>query len=143
MNHLIIPPCVIINIFLLGKFFNVPANQIAVTTSASAGVASLASALDFTGKRNKVVTTDNEFPTIGQIWHAQEKRGAKVIHVPSKEDLTVIPNPPNQQFIDTTSDQNIALKKDTTQAKKKISKNPNPDLNGKGIGISIGEKRLI
>ncbi len=74
---------------LLGKFFNVPANQIAVTTSASAGVASLASALDFTGKRNKVVTTDNEFPTIGQIWHAQEKRGAKVIHVPSKEDLTV------------------------------------------------------
>ena len=64
---------------LLGKFFNVPANQIAVTTSASAGVASLASALDFTGKRNKVVTTDNEFPTIGQIWHAQEKRGAKVI----------------------------------------------------------------
>ena len=74
---------------LLGKFFNVPANQIAVTTSASAGVASLASALDFTGKRNKVVTTDNEFPTIGQIWHAQEKRGAKVIHVPSKEDLTI------------------------------------------------------
>ena len=74
---------------LLGKFFNVPANQIAVTTSASAGVASLASALDFTGKRNKVVTTDNEFPTIGQIWHAQEKRGAKVVHVPSKDDLTV------------------------------------------------------
>ena len=74
---------------LLGKFFNVPANQIAVTTSASAGVASLATALDFTGKRNKVVTTDNEFPTIGQIWHAQEKRGAKVVHVPSKADLTV------------------------------------------------------
>jgi selenocysteine lyase/cysteine desulfurase len=74
---------------LLGKFFNVPANQIAVTTSASAGVASLATAFDFTGKRNKVVTTENEFPTIGQIWHAQEKRGAKVVHVPSKEDLTV------------------------------------------------------
>jgi len=46
-------------------------DSIAVTTSASAGVASIASALDF-GERNTVVTTDLEFPTIGQIWHAQE-----------------------------------------------------------------------
>jgi len=61
--------------------------------------------------------------------------------IDSKEDLTVIPNPPNQQFIDTTSDQNIVLKKDTTQVKKKISKNPNPDLNVKGIAISVGKKK--
>ncbi len=56
-------------------------DSIAVTTSASAGVASIASALDF-GERNTVVTTDLEFPTIGQIWHAQERRGARVVHVP-------------------------------------------------------------
>jgi selenocysteine lyase/cysteine desulfurase len=56
-------------------------DNIAVTTSASAGVASIASALDF-GERNTVVTTDLEFPTIGQIWHAQERRGAQVVHVP-------------------------------------------------------------
>ncbi len=41
----------------------------------------LASALDFTGKRNKVVISDFEFPTNAQIWHAQEPRGAKVVHV--------------------------------------------------------------
>lgn len=74
---------------LLAQFFNVPAAEMAVTTSTSAAVASLASALDFSGKRNKIVTTENEFPTIGQIWHAQESRGAKVVHVPSKQDLTV------------------------------------------------------
>ena len=33
--------------------------------------------------RRKVVVTDWEFPTIGQIWHAQESRGARVVHVPA------------------------------------------------------------
>ena len=64
-------------------------SEIAVTTSASAGINSLSTALDFSGRRNKVVTTDNEFPTMGQIWHAQEKRGAKIVHVPSNADNTV------------------------------------------------------
>ena len=74
---------------LLAKVFNVTPAEMAVTTSASAAVSSLASSFDFTQKRNKIVTTENEFPTIGQIWHAQERRGAKVVHVPSKADLTV------------------------------------------------------
>ena len=74
---------------LIAQMFNVERSEMAVTSSASAGVSSLASALDFTTKRNKVITTENEFPTAGQIWHAQERRGAKVIHLPSKPDLTV------------------------------------------------------
>jgi selenocysteine lyase/cysteine desulfurase len=63
-------------------------DSVAVTTSASAGVASVASALDF-GARDTVVTTDLEFPTIGQIWHAQERRGARVVHVPAAPDNTL------------------------------------------------------
>ncbi|HEY3611724.1 MAG TPA: aminotransferase class V-fold PLP-dependent enzyme [Pseudonocardiaceae bacterium] len=63
-------------------------DSVAVTTSASAGVASVASALDF-GTRHTVVTTDLEFPTIGQIWHAQERRGARVVHVPAAPDNTL------------------------------------------------------
>ena len=74
---------------LTARFFNVPATEMAITTSASAGVSSVASALNFNEGRNKVVTTNNEFPTIGQIWHAQESRGAKVVHVPTNDDLTV------------------------------------------------------
>lgn len=57
-------------------------DEIAVTASASAGINALASALDFTGPRNKVVVSDFEFPTSAQIWHAQERRGARVVHVP-------------------------------------------------------------
>jgi selenocysteine lyase/cysteine desulfurase len=63
-------------------------DSVAVTTSASAGAASVASALDF-GERDTVVTTDLEFPTIGQIWHAQERRGARVVHVPAAPDNTL------------------------------------------------------
>ncbi|MGA0852867.1 MAG: aminotransferase class V-fold PLP-dependent enzyme, partial [Candidatus Nanopelagicaceae bacterium] len=74
---------------LLAKLFNVSPGEMAVTTSTSAAVSSLASALDFSTKRNRIVTTDNEFPAIGQIWHAQERRGARVTHVPSRGDNTV------------------------------------------------------
>ena len=56
------------------------ADEVAVTTSLSAAVSSLASGLRF-AQRSKVVLTDWEFPTIGQIWHAQEARGARVVHV--------------------------------------------------------------
>jgi selenocysteine lyase/cysteine desulfurase len=55
--------------------------EIAVTTSLSAGVSALASGLRY-ARRSKIVTTELEFPTVGQIWHAQESRGARVVHVP-------------------------------------------------------------
>lgn len=55
-------------------------DEVAVTTSASAAVSSIASSLDFPADRNKVIVTDFEFPTVGQIWHAQERRGAEVVH---------------------------------------------------------------
>src|SRR5438128_1609196 len=64
---------------------NAEPDEIAVTTSESAGVASLASGLRY-ARRSKVVLTDWEFPTIGQIWHAQEARGARVVHV--REDAS-------------------------------------------------------
>jgi len=61
-------------------------HEIAVTASVSAGLNSLASALSFSGPRNKVVVSDFEFPTNAQIWHAQEPRGAQVLHVPRAAD---------------------------------------------------------
>ena len=63
---------------------NADPDEIAVTTSLSAGVSALASGLRF-AKRSKVVLTDWEFPTIGQIWHAQEARGARVVHVACRQ----------------------------------------------------------
>lgn len=67
---------------------NADPDEVAVTTSLSAGVSALASGLRF-AQRSKVVLTDWEFPTIGQIWHAQEARGARVVHVPAADDGTI------------------------------------------------------
>jgi selenocysteine lyase/cysteine desulfurase len=62
---------------------NAEPDDVAVTTSLSAGVSAFASSLDFS-KRPKVVISDYEFPTVGQIWHAQALRGAEV-HVVAPE----------------------------------------------------------
>src|SRR4030081_2897569 len=59
---------------------------IAITASVSAGINALARAFDFSGPRNEVVVSDFEFPTHAQIWHAQEPRGARVVHVPCAAD---------------------------------------------------------
>jgi len=56
------------------------AQDVAVTASLSAGVSALASGLRFDEPRSKVVLSEVEFPTVGQIWHAQEERGARVVH---------------------------------------------------------------
>jgi selenocysteine lyase/cysteine desulfurase len=71
---------------LTAKLLNAKPDEIAVTASVSAGINALASALTFNGTRNKVVISDFEFPTNAQIWHAQEPRGAKVVHVPIAAD---------------------------------------------------------
>jgi len=78
---------------------NADPSEVAVCTSASAGVSALASALDFSGERNKVVVSDFEFPTIGHIWHAQERRGAQVVHVPAAGNII-----PVERFADAIDD---------------------------------------
>jgi len=68
---------------------NAAEDEVAITTSVSAGVSALASGLSFDNGRDKVVVTDFEFPTIGPIWHAQERRGARIVHVPAEPDATI------------------------------------------------------
>ena len=62
--------------------------EVAVTTSVSAGLSAIATGLRY-ARRSKIVTTDWEFPTVGQIWHAQELRGARVVHVEADTDGTL------------------------------------------------------
>jgi selenocysteine lyase/cysteine desulfurase len=66
----------------VARLLNASAEEIAITASASAGINAIASALDFDKGRDKIVASNFEFPTSGQIWHAQEHRGARVEHVP-------------------------------------------------------------
>ncbi len=69
----------------VADFLRANTDEVAVTASASAGINSIASALNFEQARNKVVISDFEFPTNAQIWYAQELRGARVVRVPEED----------------------------------------------------------
>lgn len=71
------------------RLLNASTDEIAVTTSVSAGVSSLLSGFRHQDGRNKIVMSDFEFPTIGQNVHAQELVGMKVEHVPAAADATI------------------------------------------------------
>lgn len=71
---------------LLARTFHAEESEVAITSSASAAVSAVATCFDFANGPRKVITTSLEFPTIGQIWHAQERRGAEVVHVPADPD---------------------------------------------------------
>ncbi len=62
--------------------------EVAVTTSVSQGVAAIVSALDLE-TRPRIVISEYEFPTVGQIAHAQELRGAEVVHVRPDTDGSI------------------------------------------------------
>jgi selenocysteine lyase/cysteine desulfurase len=64
------------------RLINASADDIAVFSSVSEAVSSLASALEFSGRRSKVVVTEAEFPTVGHVWLAQKRRGARIEWVP-------------------------------------------------------------
>jgi selenocysteine lyase/cysteine desulfurase len=67
------------------SFINAGPDEVAVVTSASAGINSVASALDFK-RRKKVVMGEFEFPTMGHVWLAQRARGAEIQFVPAEHN---------------------------------------------------------
>ena len=57
----------------------------AIVSCASNAISAIASSLGFEGKRRKVVMGEYEFPTMGQIWLAQQDRGAEIEFVASQD----------------------------------------------------------
>jgi selenocysteine lyase/cysteine desulfurase len=57
----------------------------------SHSISSVASALDFSGERRRVIVSELDFPTEGHIWLAQQRRGAEVVFLPSEDGQTVPP----------------------------------------------------
>jgi len=64
------------------RFINADREEVAILASASAGINPIANAFQFgdhnSNHRNKVVMSEYEFPTMGQIWLAQQPRGAEI-----------------------------------------------------------------
>jgi len=67
---------------LFAELIGASPNEVAVCSSVSEAASAVASALDFSGPRRGIVASGAEFPTVGQVWLAQEARGAAVRWVP-------------------------------------------------------------
>jgi selenocysteine lyase/cysteine desulfurase len=65
----------------VARFINAEPDEIAIVTSASAGINPIANALRFDDRPN-VVMGEYEFPTMGHIWLAQQPRGAHIQFLP-------------------------------------------------------------
>jgi len=64
------------------KLINADPSEIAMLTSLSQATASIASSLDYSGKRNKVVATEAEFPTVVHVWTAHQRYGFDLELIP-------------------------------------------------------------
>ena len=74
---------------IFASFIGADPEEVALVASASAGVNSIASALDMRDRRN-VVLGEFEFPTMGHIWLSQASRGAQITFIDAQnEQLTV------------------------------------------------------
>jgi kynureninase len=82
----------------IGVLMNAPSGTISVHQNVTQCQAVIASCLDFSGKRNKVVYDDLNFPSVMYFWEAQRALGAHVhmvrtddgIHVPTEYLLEAI-----------------------------------------------------
>ena len=82
----------------IGAILNAPKSSVSVHQNVTTTEAIVASCFDFTGKRNKVVYDDLNFPSIMYFWEAQRSRGARVqmvktddgVHVPLERLLDAI-----------------------------------------------------
>lgn len=74
---------------MFAKIIGADAEDVTLIHNLTIGSALIASCLDFSGKRNKVVYTDLHFPTISYLWHGWQKYGAKVHLVKSDDGIFV------------------------------------------------------
>ncbi len=67
----------------IGAIMNAPRGTVSTHQNVTTTQAIVGSCLDFSGKRNKVVYSDLNFPSVMYFWNAQRERGARVEMVPT------------------------------------------------------------
>ncbi len=66
------------------------ADELAITTNISIALSTVASALDLSGARNRIVLSELDFPTDGHVWIAwARKAGAELVWLRSPDGLTI------------------------------------------------------
>jgi kynureninase len=80
----------------LGVLMNAPGDSVSLHQNVTTCQAVIASCFDFSGKRNKVVYSDLNFPSVMYFWEAQRPYGAQVHMVKTDDGITV----PTERLLD-------------------------------------------
>ena len=89
----------------LGALMNAPKGSVSVHQNVTTCQAVVASCFDFTGKRNKVVYSDMNFPSVMYFWEAQRQYGAQVHMVKTDDGITV----PIDRLLDAIDKQTLLV----------------------------------
>jgi kynureninase len=73
----------------IGGLLGAGAGQVSLHQNVTLAQAVISSCFDFSGKRNKVVMVDLEFPSVIYFYLEQQRRGARVTIVPSRDGVHV------------------------------------------------------
>ena len=89
----------------LGALMNAPRGSVSTHQNVTTCQAVIASCLDFSGKRNKVVYTDMNFPSIMYFWEAQHAYGARVHMVKTDDGVTI----PTERLLDAIDEHTLIV----------------------------------
>jgi kynureninase len=89
----------------LGGLMNAPKSSVSTHQNVTTCQAVVASCLDFSGKRNKVVYTDMNFPSVMYFWEAQRANGARVHMVKTDDGVTV----PTERLLEAIDEDTLVV----------------------------------
>jgi len=89
----------------IGALMNAPKGSVSTHQNVTTCQAVVASCLDFSGKRNKVVYTDMNFPSVMYFWEAQRPYGARVHMVKTDDGITV----PIERLLDAIDENTLVV----------------------------------
>jgi len=90
---------------VLGRVMNAPADSVVMHQNVSVVQSLVASALDFGGRRNKVVYTDLNFPSVMYVWEACRRHGARIVQVASDDGVGI----PTDRLLEAIDEETLVV----------------------------------
>jgi kynureninase len=89
----------------IGALMHAPPGSVAIHPNVTTCQAVVASCFDWSGRRNKVVYTDMNFPSVTYFWEAQRHRGARVHMVETDDGISV----PTERLLDAIDEDTLIV----------------------------------
>jgi len=89
----------------IGGLMNAPKGSVALHQNVTTCQAVVGSCFDFKGKRNKIVYSDMNFPSVMYYWEGQRRYGARVHMVKTDDGVTV----PTERMLDAIDEETLIV----------------------------------